>query len=242
MIKLDDVYLQDTGDVVISIEGTVYLILGSNSLGQQQGYTLFDMRDYQKDDMEYLQVLAKTAIEYMMQRPLQRNRIWSLGTSIPKSIAFNYFKGFYFQYLMEVPKEDLTAWLVKSKMFGVTLQDVSYSLYELCKNYRDKKQQLATVEDDSFKKFAFYRFLKSGKKVVSLGRHEDSLIYVEIAMQEPVTDKAVEKHIEKLYTRTGKILMSDSCTLKRIEKYDYELTDELKEKLIKAVNARGLKV
>ena len=54
-------------------------------------------------------------------------------------------------YLMEISKEDVTAWLVKSKLFDETLPDVSYSLYDIYTNYREDRQKLGTINDDYFK-------------------------------------------------------------------------------------------
>ena len=48
--------------------------------------------------------------------------------------------------------------------------------------------------------------------------------------------------IEKVKNGNEKILMSDRGLVTIIVKYDYELTDKLKENLIKAINTRGLRV
>lgn len=242
MIKFDNKYLQDIGDIVISQERVIYLVLGSNSMGQQHGYILFDMREYGLEDNEYVRVLAGTAVEYVLQRPLQRRKISILTTDLPKSIAFNYWKGSSYIYLMEIPKEDVKAWLVKSKLFDETLQDVSYSLYDLYTNYRKERQKLGTIDEDDFKKFTFYRFQASGRKILSLGINGDCFLYIEVALKQEVTDERVEQMIESVKNGKGKILMSDRGLLPTIVKYYYELTDELKENLIKAVNTRGLRV
>ena len=55
MIKFDNKYLQDIGDIVISQDRVIFLVLGCNAIGQQQGYILFDMREYKLEDKEYVQ-------------------------------------------------------------------------------------------------------------------------------------------------------------------------------------------
>lgn len=242
MIKFDNKYLQDIGDIVISQERVIYLVLGSNSMGQQLGYTLFDMQEYRLEDNEYVQTLARTAIDYVLQHPLQRRKISILTTGLPKSIAFNYWKGSPYIYLMEIPKEDVTAWLVKSKLFDETLPDVSYSLYDIYTNYREERQKLGTIDEDDFKKFTFYKFRNYGNIILSLGRNEDYFLYIEVALQQELTDEIIEKMIEKVKNGNEKILMSDRVLVTIIVKYDYELTDKLKENLIKAINTRGLRV
>lgn len=242
MNKFDNKYLQDIGDIVISQERVIYLVLGSNSMGQQHGYTLFDMREYRLEDNEYVQVLARTAVEYVLQHPLQRRKISILTTDLPKSIAFNYWKGSPYIYLMEIPKEDVIAWVVKSKLFDKTLPDVSYLLYDIYTNYREDRQKLGTINDDYFKKFTFYKFQASGRIILSLGINGDCFLYIEVALQQELTDERIEKMIERVNNGKGKILMSSRGLLPTTIKYDYELTDELKENLIKAVNTRGLVV
>ena len=242
MIKFDNKYLQDIGDIVISQDRVIFLVLGCNAIGQQQGYILFDMREYKLEDNEYVQTLARTAIDYVLQHPLQRRKICPLTTDIPKSIAFNYWKGSSYIYLMEIPKENVKAWLVKSKLFDETLPDVSYSLYDLYTNYRDDRQKLGTIDEDDFKKFTFYKFRNLGNIILSLGRNEDYFLYIEVALHPEVTDEIIEKMIEKVKNGNGKILMSDRVLVTIIVKYDYELTDKLKENLIKAINTRGLRV
>lgn len=242
MNKFDNKYLQDIGDIVISQERVIYLVLGSNSMGQQQGYTLFDMREYRLEDNEYVLTLVRTAVEYVLQHPLQRRKISILTTDLPKSIAFNCWKGSPYIYLMEIPKEDVKTWVVKSKLLDETLPDVSYSLYDIYANYREERQKLGTINEEYFKKFTFYKFLASGRKILSLGINGDSFLYIEVALKLEVTDEIIEKMIERVKNGNGKILMSDRGLLPTTVKYDYELTDELKENLIKAVNTRGLVV
>lgn len=242
MIKFDNKYLQDIGDIVISQDRVIFLVLGCNAIGQQQGYILFDMREYKLEDNEYVQTLARTAIDYVLQRPLQRSKICPLTTDIPKSIAFNDWKGSSYIYLMEIPKEDVKAWLAKSKLFDETLPDVSYSLYDIYTNYREERQKLGTIDEDDFKKLTFYKFRNCGNIILSLGRNEDYFLYIEVALQQELTDEIIEKMIEKVKNGNGKILMSDRVLVTIIVKYDYELTDKLKENLIKAINTRGLRI
>ena len=75
-----------------------------------------------------------------------------------------------------------------------------------------------------------------------MGRNEDYFLYIEVALQQELTDEIIEKMIEKVKNGNEKILMSDRVLVTIIVKYDYELTDKLKENLIKAINTRGLRV
>ena len=242
MIKFDNKYLQDIGDIVISQDRVIFLVLGCNAIGQQQGYILFDMREYKLEDNEYVRTLARTAIDYVLQHPLQRRKICPLTTDIPKSIAFNDWKVSSYIYLMEIPKEDVKAWLAKSKLFDETLPDVSYSLYDIYTNYREERQKLGTIDEDDFKKLTFYKFRNCGNIILSLGRNEDYFLYIEVALHPEVTNEIIEKMIEKVKNGNEKILMSDRVLVTIIVKYDYELTDKLKENLIKAINTRGLRI
>ena len=143
---------------------------------------------------------------------------------------------------MEIPKEDVKAWLAKSKLFDETLPDVSYSLYDIYTNYREERQKLGTIDEDDFKKLTFYKFRNCGNIILSLGRNEDYFLYIEVALHPEVTNEIIEKMIEKVKNGNEKILMSDRVLVTIIVKYDYELTDELKENLIKAINTRGLRI
>ena len=75
-----------------------------------------------------------------------------------------------------------------------------------------------------------------------MGRNEDYFLYIEVALQQELTDEIIEKMIEKVKNGNEKILMSNRELVTIIVKYDYELTDKLKENLIKARNTRGLRV
>lgn len=237
MIKIDDNYVPEIGDVV-KYNKLYCLVLGSSNNGNLYLYILYNY--YVKDTDTFLFNMLNCAVESSLSETLCMNKLHKIRY-LPLSIIYNYYKGIKeLKYISSIDKNRVKSWVLKSRLVDSVILPELFSYYDILTEFCNKYRYNTVVSTDNFEQFCFYQYVKSNRIIFSLGVNSNYKVFLDLKCMDSsqINENFILNIVEKLQFKNTKVFMSSD--IKNIRKLNIILSDSCKNQIKELVKVRGI--